>query len=214
MKYFPKIIILVLLVNSCTNNITEPEDQKIFWTVPTDEAMMLYFRTFNSVRVDSVVAGEIQYRLDIAKSVVDDTTIEVHKDWVFGQLGFYINQELYHSFDTNNVRFNNPEIDSLLKLFEIMGIKSRSSTPSINRYAIYLLFPKHYNMVVLSEIFSQVDGIKAEQNAMNIRPICNEDIKLIIDDKTYKFIFHCNCPRHIWVVQVVDDNIKDITDWD
>ncbi len=192
MKYLTKILFLLLLVFACSGNPTEPkkEDNK-YWSEPTDEAIMLYFREFDSVRIDSLVAGEIQYRLDIAKRVVDDTTINVRKDWEFGKMLLKTNDELYDAFDTTTTfRFNYQPLDSLLSLYEL---KSGYKLYDLIR----LKFPEYYNMVTLSHIFNNVEGVNwAEQNAMSIRPICNEDIRLVIDNEVYKFIFYGNCPRH------------------
>ncbi len=209
MKYFIKIFILPILIIACSENPIDPKDEKKFWSVPSDEAIMLYFRQFDSVRLDSFVAGEIQYRLDIAKSVVDDTTVKVRKDWEFGKLLLKTNDELYSAFDTTTTfRFNFQPLDSLLSLYELKSGYKLSGL-------IRLKFPEYYNMVTLSQIFNNVEGVNwAEQNAMARRPICNEDIGLEIEKKVYKFIFNGNCPRHFWVVQVVDDSITDITDWD
>ncbi len=207
-KLMGKIIFLILLT-SCTQDITEPEAENVYWSEPTDEAEMLYFREFDSVRLDSVVAGEIQYRLDIAKSVVPDTTITVHKDWTFGKLSLQTNNELYNAFDTiSTFRFNYSPLDSLLSLYELnYGYKSSNDH-------IILFFPEYYNMAVLGKIFSQVDGVMwAEQVVRAIPLFCSEDIELEISADIYTFTFYGNCPKHTWEVEVVNDSATIIREW-
>jgi len=208
MKYFIKIFILSILVITCNENPTEPKDEEKYWSVPTDEAIMLYFREFDSIRLDSMIAGKIQYRLDIAKSVVEDTTIKVHKDWRFGELLLGTNDVLYNAFDTTTFRFNSPSMDSLLSIYELnSGYKFDSF--------IELIFPEYYNMVTLSQIFDKVDGvIWSEENIIGGSLLCSRrDIKLRFKAEIYKFIFS-SCDQHIWIVEVVDDSIIDITEWD
>lgn len=212
MKYILKLFFLCILLNGCSENSVEPKDEKKFWSVPTDEAMMLYFRQFESVRLDSLAAGEIQYRLDIAKSVVEDSRLKVHKEWVFGDLLLYVNQELYSNFDSTKNRFNYQPLDTLFSLYEIIGVESREVRPTA--YFFHLLFPEYYNMITLSKMFAEIDGVvAAEQNVMAIPPICATDIKFRKENEIYKFIFR-NCFNHIWVIQIVDDTILDITEWD
>ena len=117
MKYLFKLFVLCVLLNACAENSVEPKNEEVFWSAPTDEAIMLYFRQFDLVRLDSLAAGEIQYRLDIAKNVVEDTNITVRIDWKFGEILLYTNQELYNNFDTTKYRFNYPPLDSLLALY-------------------------------------------------------------------------------------------------
>jgi hypothetical protein len=206
MKILLKIIFVLFFISACSENSTEPEDEKEYLSVPTEEGIMLYYRIFDSVRLDSTIAGEIQYRLDIAKSVVEDTTIKVRKDWVFGDLRLFTNQELYDSFDTTKNRFNYPSIDSLLTIYELIEIESLEKR--LTSYSFYLLFPEYYNMVNLSEIFRHVNGVvNAEQNIIGGPPICKEDITLLIDNNVYKFVFHGDCPPNVWEVHVVDDSI-------
>jgi hypothetical protein len=212
MKYLLKLVLLCLLISACSENSTEPKDEEVFWSEPTDEAIMLYFREFDSVRLDSLAAGEIQYRLDIAKSVVGDSRLNVHIEWVFGELLLWVNQELYDNFDSTKNRFYYQPLDTLLSLYEIVGVKSRGPRPT--GYFFHLLFPEYYNMLHLSKMFANVEGVVAvEQNVRNFPPICATDIKFRKENEIYKFIFR-NCYNHFWVIQVVDDTILDITEWD
>ena len=209
MKILLKTILFLFLISACSENSTEPENEKEYWSMPTEEGIMLYYRLFDSVRLDSTIAGEIQYRLDLAKSVVEDTTIKVHKDWRFGGLALKTNDDLYNAFDTTaTFRFNYPPLDSLLSLYEL---KSGYKLFDLIR----LKFPEYYNMITISKTFSDINGvIWAEQNTLAIAPICHTDIKLEIDNEIYKFTFLGACPRHFWEVHVVDDSIKIIKEWE
>ena len=64
-------------------------------------------------------------------------------------------------------------------------------------------------------MFAEIDGVlAAEQNVIGGSIICwTKDNKLKKENEIYKFIFR-NCFNHIWVVQLVDDTIIDITEWD
>ena len=211
LKYFVILIIAIPLFYSCTENISEPKAEKTFWTEPLEEGTILYFRLFDSERIDSLTSGEIQFRLNIAKTVIEDTTLNVREDWRLGDLIIATSDELYNAFDTTSTfRFNYSPLDSLLSHYEL---KSGEKLYSFLR----LKFPEYYNMVILSQIFSKVDGvIWAEQNVIGGPGICVDDISLEIDNEIYKFIFSRtgSCGYYFWEVHVVDDSAEFIKEWE
>ncbi len=205
-------LLLFFLFFACAKRSIDPEvdgDLKVmpeqYWTAPREEAIILFFRVSEAVRLESILAGEIQFHLERAK-LVDDRLkgISAAKDWELGKLLVFTTAELYSSFDTTACRFGNTLLDSLLVVYEIERAIKRSGL-------LRLIFPKYYNMPVLAEIFGQIPGVRsAEPNYYGSPGICDADISLAIIDNLYKFLFtrSGSCGYYFWEVHVIDDSAK------
>lgn len=197
-----------IIVISCHKDITEPSDK--FWSVPTEESIRLVFRLSDSIKVDSLLAGEIQFRLDVSRTVDEELNeITVWKDWELGKLLLYPTNELYTNFDTTTYRFNYQPLDSLLDLYELKdGYKSYD--------LLSLIFPEYYNMRIFESIFEEIEGVRwVEPNYSTSTGMCDTDITLEIKDNLYIFIFSKTglCGPLYWEVHVVNDQAELINKW-
>lgn len=211
MKRIVFLVFIITLIFGCTRNFTGPEDIEIpdstkeYWKEPSLNATVLYFRLYDSMHLDSVKAGEIQYRLDVARTV-NDTLLEfsVKKDWVLGDLLLFVNEELYSNFDTTTCLFSYQPLDSLFNEYQLKsGIK--------NRVYFKLKFPTNLNIPVFANIVNQVEGVTAaEPNQYGGVGICDKNIKLEIHDNLFKFFFIISgaCGYQSWEVHVVDDKAE------
>jgi hypothetical protein len=207
-------IIILFTFLQCKKNSSEPETELQYWTTPTLAAVVISYRHSDSVRLDSIFAGEIQFRLDVARTV-DEQLIEypVWKDWVLGDISLWTTDELYSNFDTTTSLFNHKTLDSVLTHFEVREIEKGS-----DRFKKFRLdFPEYYNMRVLSEIISDIEGIiSAEVNIYGMGGGCKRDIKLEIEEKLYKFTFSgkgLGCDRS-WEIHILDNQVEYVNSWD
>jgi hypothetical protein len=211
MKYIIILILFLFTYLSCDKNTTEPKPKLHYWTSPTLDAVRLSYRLSDSVQLDSIFAGEIQFRLDVARTVDERLTeFPVWKDWELGKVLMFTTDELYSGFDTTTYRFNYQPLDSILSSYDIQSGYKRNGL-------IRLIFPQYYNIRILSEIISKVEGVNsAEPNHYDSPGLCDRDIKLEIDDRLYIFNFSeiGSMCRHYWEVHVIDDKIEYVTDWE
>lgn len=185
-----------------------------FWTQPEDDASILFFRLFDVIRLDSALAGKIQYRLNLARTV-DSTldTIHAMPDWEFGALLMEVTDSVFQLIDFDHKRFNCPPIDSLLLYFHLQNFHE---LPSVDgHHWLHLNFPHDYNMPMVGKAFETINGIiHATANYTGVFPEGPPfDINLIIDGMLYKFRFYLNlnfypgANYHYWEVHVLDNRI-------
>jgi len=219
MKIYAYIICCVLLFIflSCDKIITEPQDknnnteaENEYWTIPEEDAVVLFFRMSDSIRVDSLKAGQIQFRFDEARTVCNEIAeFSVGKEWELGKILLRTTDELYTNFDTTTYRFNYEPLDSLLNVYELCFGYKRFNL-------IRLIFPKYYNIPILSQLFENMNGvIYADPNLYATLGICDEDVTLEIIGELYKFIFSLtgSCSSHFWEVHVINDQAELIVEW-
>lgn len=102
------ILISIVILFSCNKNpINEYNNDYAFWLVPKGDALILFFRFSDELEVDSLFAGQIQFRLDCARTVdkkVD--SIFAMRSWELGVLLLGISDDLYNNFNPETSRFN------------------------------------------------------------------------------------------------------------
>lgn len=131
-----------------------------FWSSPLEDSFILFFLESNLIRVDSTIAGKTQFRLDVARTVdVQLDTIHTFPSWEFGKLLLGVSDDLYDSFNLDNLRFNYPPLDSLLELHDVKS--GRKTFGFSGSQVLALVFPNHYNMPILAKEFKDIPGIWA-----------------------------------------------------
>lgn len=189
-----------------------------YWSIPTDDASVLFFRQSDLVRIDSTLAGKIQFRLDVARTVdMELDSIQANVSWEFGKLLIKVPDSIYHFIDFQSRKFNYTPIDSLLVFYHLYDMDSLFQTGT--DYWIALTFHRKYNMPVLGKKFEQIPGvIHATPNSMGVLPGGPpSDIYLTIESDTYIFTFVINDWDnnyiHHWKVQVVDTSAVLVDEW-
>jgi len=228
------IFLILLVLASCIRDkspLSLSEDKKLpeipsykieptfncdYWSIPKEETFHLFFQLYTTIRVDSLIAGATQYRLDQARTV-DTKLINIHPgpDWQLGILLVGVSEELYHSFNPNTHRFSNLPLDYLLDEFDaIKGVKG------INRNYVKLHFNNDYNISVIGNIFEAVEGIRyADTNSYGSFPESSHSgVILEIEDELFNFNFYESIwtanNTHNWEIHVINDKVTLIGEWD
>ncbi len=185
-----------------------------YWAPPEDDAAILFFRMSDAIRLDSTLAGKIQYRLNIARtvdSILD--TVHAFSSWAFGELLLEVTDSIYQLIDFDRLCFNYPPIDSLLMYFHLQNFYELPSASG--QHWIHLDFPHNYNMPILAKSFEEIGGIiRAVPNYTGTLPEGKPfDIELTLDGLLYKFRFYLNpaffsdVMYHEWEIHVKDNQI-------
>jgi len=204
-----------LVITFSCSHVTQVEDTK-YWSEPTDDASVLYFRMSDKLTIDSILTGKIQYRLEIAQTI-DNKLDSIHAmpPWEFGTLLLGISDTLYNRFSTTTLRFNFPPVDSVLDIYMPLSAKKLFQLPGLTRAAVIFDFNKKYNMPVLSEKFFGLEGVwSANPSYTGTLPEGTPfDIDLEIDNSIYKFWFYLNEwyypneENYFWEIHVNDDEV-------
>ena len=187
-----------------------------YWSEPTKDATYLFFEISDRIKIDSTLAGKIQYRLDIARTYDASTLDTLYKFPLFelGDLLLRIPQSIYEGINFETMQFNHEPIDSICAVYNLKEIITHPQISEDYKW-IKLIFPEKYNMPVLAREFKNVSGVldvcANYYGTFPEGPNCN--IHLEIDGETYQFEFYLNvyyhpdAPYHFWQVHVVDDRI-------
>ena len=187
-----------------------------YWSIPSRDSFILFFELYKTIKVDSLIAGAIQFRLDRAKSVdIKLNDFQPSSRWELGALLLGTNNELYNLFDESTNRFGYKPLDYLLNEFKLIrGEKSRHSD------MIKLYFQDDYNMSVIGNIFETVLGVRyADPNCYGTIPESSSSgVVLEIDNELFNFNFYQSDfyanNIHQWDIQVIDDIVTLISEWD
>lgn len=194
----------------------EPTFNCEYWSIPTEDAFILFFRLYTTIRVDSLIAGAIQYHLDQARTI-DNKLINIHPrpEWELGILIVGVSEELYDSFDTSTHRFGNIQLDYLLDEFGLI-----KGEKNIHGNMIKFYFNDDYNVSVIGNIFETLQGIRyADPNCYGSLPEASHaGVILEIEAELFNFNFyesnwHAN-NTHNWEIHVIDDHVNLIAEWD
>lgn len=193
---------LILFGFGCEKNPVDTEDDT-YWTTPEWDGVYLSFDHSDEIEVDSVLAGKIQYRLNVARNVDELLAGWGPFPWLFSdQLILRVTDSVSACFDTSKLRFGIKELDSLLVRYPVWRVDKRS--PSSNKLVLY--FINDYNMPKLAELFAKHEGITlASPNGLAVfwPP---PDLELTIDVDTYKFMFIGGWESGgNWEIHVVND---------
>lgn len=221
MKKLFIIFVFIVTISSLINCIKEKnaitQSEKHLWTVPTEESFIIFFRLFDEIKLDSLIAGNIQYRLDLAKTIDPELLAISPLGWELGVIFLGVDLNLYDNFDTTTSRFNYIAIDTLLDKFELVkGVKRYKS--SRNGY-IKLSFYLNYNIRFLPEFFESIPGVNsAFPSALIPYPGYGNHIDLKINNNIYLFHFYSenidlNYVRY-WLIKVIDDRVKLLSEWE
>jgi hypothetical protein len=174
------------------------------WTIPAWEGIYLSFKYSDSINVDCQFAGQIQFRLNVARTVDDDLTDwRLSTRWRRRILSLNLSDEVVAGFDTSALTFSNLVLDSLLRVYPVEQIEIRYH--SIGNYAL-LHFRADYNMPELAKVFdASASTIWAEPSYVS-RIYPPAAIDLSIDEDLYKFLFIGGWEQNgDWEIWVVDD---------
>ena len=112
---------------SCKHEIIDSTFNYEFWSPPSEEAFALFYLLSDEIKVDSIFAGKIQFRLDCARTVDEKLdSIFVKKPFEFGSLLLGVSDDLYDKFNTATYRFNYKPVDSLLNVYNLISGKKLS----------------------------------------------------------------------------------------
>lgn len=212
--YHPEMLNFTINKNDTTLVNFELEFNSEYWSIPQEDSFILFFRMSDNLKIDSTLAGQIQYRLDIARTF--DHTLDslfAQPSWKFGELIIRIPDSIYTGIDFETMDFNHYPIDSINSIYGLRNIKKLSILDD-DKW-LMLLFDGIYNMPILKNEYKQVDGIiSASANGIGFLPEGPDyDIYLDIEDYLYKFEFYLNenyapnAPYHFWEIHVVEDKI-------
>ncbi|MFC1547973.1 hypothetical protein ACFL5M_05560 [Candidatus Neomarinimicrobiota bacterium] len=181
-----------------------------FWTIPEWEGIYLSFQFSDSINVDCLFAGHIQYRLHVARTVHDDLADwSIFPRWMRKQLILKLSDEVVAGFDSSALAFSDNELDSLLEVYPVEEIEIKNW--SFGNYAS-IHFHADYNIPELAKVFHASEStIFAEPNGtMSIWPMATID--LFIEEDTYRFLFIGGWERNgNWEIRVVDDQARVIS---
>ena len=189
-----------------------------YWSEPTIDSYYLAFQISDSIYIYSVFAGEIQFRLDLARNV-DSTLYSIHPmpSFELGVLLLGISDELYNNFNPETLRFNSNPIDSLLNIYSpLEGRLLSGGSP----YAAILKFDIYYNMPIMAQYFKDIPGIWYSNAAWygTIPEGPPYLIYLEITENIYEFTFIFrdwnNNYKHYWIVEVENDQATLISEWE
>ncbi len=199
------LVCLILFGFGCEKNPVDTEDDT-YWTTPEWDGVYLSFDNSDEIEVDSVLAGKIQYRLNVARSI-DESLAQIKPllKWPPQQLTIGPTTDLCARFDTSMLSFNVKALDALLAFYPLDRAKKSCGTSYIYCH-ISLYFTKEYNIPVLARSFEGLEGVRyAEPNYLDYI-IPPPDIDLTIDGDTYQFMFISGWyyPGN-WEIHVVND---------
>ncbi|MBA7484211.1 hypothetical protein ES707_19735 [subsurface metagenome] len=203
------LVCLILFGFGCEKNPVDTEDYT-YWTTPEWDGVYLSFHHSEDIEVDSVLAGNIQYRLDVARNVDEQLTgWGPFPHWLSDQLILNVTDDVSTRFNTSTLRFEIKALDTLLDRYPIW----RGDKYSTSDNMLVLYFVSDYNMPKLAEVFEGVEGVVfAEPNGVDyIYP--PPDVELTIDGDTYRFIFigGWDYPGN-WEIHVVNDQATVISE--
>lgn len=175
-------------------------EKDTYWATPEWAGVYLSFSYSEDIEVDSVLAGNIQYRLNVARSVDEQLAGWGPFPWWFSRELILTGVSAY--FDTATLRFNDQLLDSLLDRYPIWRVDRFSPTGNM----MVLYFISDCNMPKLAESFAQHECVtSASPNGLCViwPP---PELELAIEGDTYKFIFTggWDSPGN-WEIHVVDD---------
>ena len=181
---------ILLFLSTCTRSPIGGVD--CCWIEPEIDGIILSFDVSDDIRVDSTLAGEIQYALEVARSA-DEELNEIHakQNWAPGQLKLKPTLELFLSFDTTNLVFNHAGLDSMLQEYPIKRIDYYYDSDEIYWIMLYFKGQYSFNIRSLAEEFKKIDEVvNATPNYLGHELSRNEDITLTIIEDIYVFYFH------------------------
>ena len=214
------ILFIILYFISCSKNPIENEftHEPEYWSAPQDDATILYFRDYNTLVVDSTIAGNIQFALSCARTV-NDTLDEIVPlpSWVLGELILGVTDEMWDEFDTQTYRFNKEQIDSLLNHYCVIS-GEKKGTRLGSRY-VKLKFTIIYNIPILAGYFRDIPGVThSGANHVGTLPEGSMyDIWLEMVENRYIFTFkittYTENKRTYWEVLVSGNHAEFIRRW-
>lgn len=218
------LLFMIFIICYCDKNPageSKTDNNKKYWSVPQEDSFALFFYLFEDyLKVDSLIAGRIQYSLDLARTVDNELdSIFARNQWEFGAMLLGVTEEYFYSFDEVSCLFNKQPLDSLLNYYSVLSGNTLSGA-SWGLYVIRLNFNIYYNMSLLCDKFEGVKGVRyANTNLYGyIGWGPGSDILLEIADRCYKFTFYkINVPNnniHYWEVHVLNDQVQLIAEWD
>ena len=182
------------------------------WTTPTTDALILTIRLSEDIWIDSTLAGEIQYNLDLARKVTDE--IQNIRAWAP-----YTLYELLLSSDAwwtaawpESLYTGYEPIDELLSTYNAVNV-------SYSGDYFTLEFVQPLNMDSLASLFETVEGVA---NACPIILIGEgSDITAQPIPDGWSFVFElgwgdclAGCIyHHYWEVHVIDGIAQLIREW-
>ena len=199
------LVCLILFGFGCEINPVDTEDDT-YWTTPEWDGVYLSFNYSEDIEVDSVLAGNIQYRLNVARSVDEQLAgWGPFPRWVAKQLLIGPTTDLCARFDTSMLSFNVKALDSLLAFYPLDRAKKGCGTSVISCH-ISLYFTKEYNIPVLTRSFEGLEGVRYAEPNGRLYVYPPPDIDLTIDGDTYQFMFIGGWyyPGN-WEIHVVND---------
>ena len=198
--------------------VEDDNENSYYWSPPTLDSYYLAFQVSDCIYIDSVLAGEIQFVLDMARNV-DTTLFSIHPMPYFelGVLLLGISDDLYDNFDPVTLRFNSYAIDSLLDVYNPIGGRLLSGG---SPYSAKLEFDIHYNMPIMAQYFKDIPGVWYSNAAWygTIPEGPPYYLFLEVEDNIYTFTFISRDWRrnytHCWIVVVENDEATLISEWE
>jgi len=193
-------------------------EHNYYWSPPTIDSYYLAFQISDSIYIDSVLAGEIQFKLDLARSV--NTLLDSIHPMPYFELGVLllgISDELYGNFDPVTLRFNSNPVDSLLNIFNPIEGRLLSGGPP---YGAKLEFDIYYNMPIMAQYFKDIPGIWYSNAAWygTLPEGPPYYLFLEVDENIYTFTFILRDWYrnyiHYWIVEVENDKATLISEWE
>ena len=199
----------------------DPKYNCDYWSIPTEDAFILFFQLYRTIKADSLFAGAIQYRLNQARTIDDKlNNIFPGSDWQLGVLHVGVSEELYNSFDSTTNRFGNASLDYLLEEFNLIRCVKRGMNRGINRKYVKLYFNDDYNVSVLGDIFATIKGVRwAGPNGYGSLPEASHSGAILkIEEELFNFNFYQSNWQanntHNWEIHVIDNKVTLIAEWD
>lgn len=127
----------LIWLNGCSTNSTDPDENNDtkFWAHPGTDAIELSFDLENSLDIDSITAGRIQYALDRARKI-DNNLVDfrIKHPVSLHEIQLYCERRLYERFDERSRTFGIPALDNLINQHPpSLGVKE-DNPPRIRLY--------------------------------------------------------------------------------
>ncbi len=214
------LISLPVLMNSCERErsrvfSTSPDTSGTgYWSEPSLDALRLAVARDTAnvhINIDTVLAGHIEYRMIIARTV--DTALDtfvMSSGLVLDMIVVHLDDETIAQFDTLALVSYNTSLDDLLDTYPISSAGPMEMYP----FNYYFWFQNLYNTYPLSDLFEDISCISGASPVIQFRipPSSTDSIELTIEEDKYTFTFRILDDtvypeiNNYWIVEVVDDH--------